>query len=69
MVAVLVGMSTMLRELALLAFGNYLHCVPETCKTDNTDRLKEISLRIHQTPFLNQGIVSVEVQAEREVLS
>ncbi|HEY9729243.1 MAG TPA: hypothetical protein V6D50_22570 [Chroococcales cyanobacterium] len=69
MVATLVDTNAMLHELAPPVAGNYRHCVHEICKTDNTDRLKEMTLTIDDMSCLNEAVVSIEVQAEWEVLS
>ncbi|HEY9604438.1 MAG TPA: hypothetical protein V6C85_22675 [Allocoleopsis sp.] len=69
MVAALVDTIAMLHELAPPADGNYRRCVHEICKTDNTDRLKEMTLKLDEVSSLNEAVVSIEVQAEWKVLS
>ena len=69
MVAALVDTNAMLHELAPLAAGNYRRCVHEICKTDNTDRRKERTLKLDEVSSLSKAVVSIEVQAQWEVLS
>lgn len=67
--AALVGMNAMLHERAPPAAGNYRHCVHEICKTDSTDRQKEMALKLDEVSSLKEAVASIEVQAEWEVLS
>ena len=68
-VAALVDTIAMLHELAPPIAGNYRRCGREICKTDNTDRLKEMALKLDEVSSLNEAVVSIEVQAQWEVLS